>query len=531
MKRIGLLMLPLVIGAAAIMWFRASIQAEIPALAETAPVDSPDDPNEFPTPAVLPEDPEPLIAAPAESDTGTTSVPGIPGRDKTTPPGRPRAGDPSADNPFGVTRSDPASGLSLPDNPLNPNEATVLLTHGFRHAVAKDAAATLKELYPGLSQIEIDAGGKILRVRLPHSQLDAVKKALELLDKPGSGAEQEVKIFILQHADAVPTVALLKELYPESPYSIVPDERTNSLIVRGPKNEAKFIEEIETILMRLDAPGTPRDSSKPGASSNAPTWAKDWPVPRATAGTSGRAGDGRKKAGEVSAFQLQNADANKLASKLRTLFPHDTRHIVPNAATNSISVSSDAANYAEIRNIIAGDDQPTLTGGLATWRQLAEGNGSDQSLETLRRNYRNYNDQAAELAREHQRHSADQAETGRGRGTGILRAAAAPAGGTERSVAGTDSRAAADRRARTDQTADHRPPCERPAESADAVGGRERRAVRFVAADECPVGARPAAAAGKCNFATGLVQDGRPCRECRGERGAFAGHGNGGAVR
>ncbi len=57
------------------------------------------------------------------------------------------------------------------------------------------------------------------------------------------------KVFTFQHAQATEVAEVLKQVYDRGPSKIVPDARTNSVIVTGPE---KQVQEIEALLLKLD---------------------------------------------------------------------------------------------------------------------------------------------------------------------------------------------------------------------------------------------------------------------------------------
>ena len=61
-----------------------------------------------------------------------------------------------------------------------------------------------------------------------------------------------VKVFALQHAQATEVAEVLKQVYDKGPAKIVPDARTNSVIVTGPEAQLR---EIEALLLKLDEGG------------------------------------------------------------------------------------------------------------------------------------------------------------------------------------------------------------------------------------------------------------------------------------
>ncbi len=61
-----------------------------------------------------------------------------------------------------------------------------------------------------------------------------------------------VKVFALQHAQATDVAEILKQVYDQGPSKIVPDARTNSVIVTGPDAQ---VQEIEALLLKLNDAG------------------------------------------------------------------------------------------------------------------------------------------------------------------------------------------------------------------------------------------------------------------------------------
>jgi len=76
-----------------------------------------------------------------------------------------------------------------------------------------------------------------------------------LLEEPvadGKPGEKEIKVFMLKFADASTALQIIERLYQRPLSRMSVDERTNALIVHGEKS---FLNEIETLLLRLDEPG------------------------------------------------------------------------------------------------------------------------------------------------------------------------------------------------------------------------------------------------------------------------------------
>ena len=116
-------------------------------------------------------------------------------------------------------------------------------------------------------QIEVRDGVCALtgRWRNPDDHTRAEKLALEI---PGIKSVQHeplarksleaapaasmVKVFSLQHARAIEAAEVLRLVYDNGPSKIVPDARTNSVIITGPVAQ---LEEIEALLLKLDEGG------------------------------------------------------------------------------------------------------------------------------------------------------------------------------------------------------------------------------------------------------------------------------------
>ncbi len=75
-------------------------------------------------------------------------------------------------------------------------------------------------------------------------------------------ATPNVKVVTLKYAQATEVAEVLKQVYDKGPAKIVPDARTNSVIVTGPETQ---LEEIEALLLKLDegGPATPNARSVP----------------------------------------------------------------------------------------------------------------------------------------------------------------------------------------------------------------------------------------------------------------------------
>ncbi len=112
---------------------------------------------------------------------------------------------------------------------------------------AADAAAK-RGVYCGLGPIH-----ELIKRYEPAHLDDATAKTLTPSPSPGGRGEPEgsasVKVFALQHAQATEVAEILKQVYDQGPSKIVPDVRTNSVIVTGPDAQ---VQEIEALLLKLD---------------------------------------------------------------------------------------------------------------------------------------------------------------------------------------------------------------------------------------------------------------------------------------
>ncbi len=115
---------------------------------------------------------------------------------------------------------------------------------------AADAAAK-RGVYCGLGPIH-----ELIKRYEPAHLDDATAKTLTPSPSPGGRGEPEgsasVKVFALQHAQATEVAEILKQVYDRGPSKIVPDARTNSVIVTGPDAQ---VQEIEALLLKLDDAG------------------------------------------------------------------------------------------------------------------------------------------------------------------------------------------------------------------------------------------------------------------------------------
>src|SRR5262245_45740599 len=99
--------------------------------------------------------------------------------------------------------------------------------------------------------------------------------------EPGDGggqpqnpsAEPHIKVFQLRNAHAVDAERIVNQLFARDVRSVAADERTNSLVVRGPEEQLNIIFAILTRLDEVESRGAPSArAAAPGLPSNARTW-------------------------------------------------------------------------------------------------------------------------------------------------------------------------------------------------------------------------------------------------------------------
>ncbi len=97
----------------------------------------------------------------------------------------------------------------------------------------------------------------------PGTYMDDLMRYQANVARSGSSTEFNSlagsKVFALQHAQASDVAEILKQVYDKGPAKIVPDARTNSVIVTGPDGQLR---EIEALLLKLDESGQGQSGAK-----------------------------------------------------------------------------------------------------------------------------------------------------------------------------------------------------------------------------------------------------------------------------
>lgn len=208
-----------------------------------------------------------------------------------------------------------ASSSSSPTVLVQP-DGTLKLRHGGPEAP-----------FEPIEPAELDAkwlnSTHVLLQTAADTPMEQVRRAMELLKAAGATAitvqparanePSEIKIMQLANNSAGPLAAMLQQLYGGNNTTILADERTNSLIVRGP---SKSLSEIEAIAARLDQPSAAGNSAL--LPSAAPRWSTQPPVATSTASTL-NATSGPATAPPASEYNRHNQRTQQLASQLRQL--------------------------------------------------------------------------------------------------------------------------------------------------------------------------------------------------------------------
>jgi len=107
--------------------------------------------------------------------------------------------------------------------------------------------------------LSLHFAGTLVAPSEPVAAVTAVKKpdashaeGYAPFSRPPQPATKSVKVFALRHAQASDAAEILKQVYDKDPLKIVPDARTNSLIVTALETQ---VLEIEALLMKLDQVG------------------------------------------------------------------------------------------------------------------------------------------------------------------------------------------------------------------------------------------------------------------------------------
>lgn len=208
-----------------------------------------------------------------------------------------------------------------------------------------DFARRVGDLYRDQLKGETNAGpadasfvgddyGSRLIVSASQSHMAKVEKLLETLDQDVTLSDAELKVFKLEYSDAVEVTRIIYQMAQgmarsrafaaragREPFSISPDENSNSLIVFASKTTLKFVEQL---VQTLDQ--EPRRSDR-----------------------------------EVQFYSLLKANAVDVAFKLDTLYADRTGEnsvvIEPDALSNSLTVFARRKDFIEIEETIARLDE------------------------------------------------------------------------------------------------------------------------------------------------------------------------------
>ncbi|MSR57653.1 MAG: hypothetical protein EXS05_08270 [Planctomycetaceae bacterium] len=173
-----------------------------------------------------------------------------------------------------------------------------------------------------------------LMVSAPEESLDTVQKAIEKLDQmAGEEPAAEVKIFPLQHAQAIELRNSLEPLLELLNVRLSADPRTNALIATGSDDA---MQRIEALLLYLDKPG-----AAPGAA----------PADAAVPAEAGAANENAPRTGAKTfkIFEFKHANAAELVDSFQPLLTLFNVTVVADNRTNTLIVagSDDAIQLVE----------------------------------------------------------------------------------------------------------------------------------------------------------------------------------------
>jgi RNA polymerase sigma factor (sigma-70 family) len=161
----------------------------------------------------------------------------------------------------------------------------------------------------------------------------------------------EVRSFTLKYADAAQAGESLKKVVPAGLTAVVPDPRSNRLLVvadaAAMKGVARFIEQVDT----KDAIEPPGVKPKPG-----PMGAPGGGTGTALPG-SGPRWPGGVREPELTVLTLKNAEAQGMEQVLKKVFP--TVQIVAEMRSNTLIIRADAKTLEELKALIAKLDVST----------------------------------------------------------------------------------------------------------------------------------------------------------------------------
>ncbi len=120
----------------------------------------------------------------------------------------------------------------------------------------RDRARTAKLPDPGITISPAANANKIV-VSAPSEHLLVIKDLLQHIDVPSDGEDRNVNLFVLEHANAIETAGVLRQVFPSRGLAtservlVTSDARTNALIVSAPDER---LAEIRGLLDMVDAP-------------------------------------------------------------------------------------------------------------------------------------------------------------------------------------------------------------------------------------------------------------------------------------
>jgi hypothetical protein len=141
-------------------------------------------------------------------------------------------------------------GLSMPELTYTRSAKLILCT--LLSIQTLPAQAQSENTQSKMTQLEVDLATKKLQLGNDHPEIMSMTKILNTLRQvEREKSQQPVTVFKLKNAKPTHAIEKIKLLFPSDAFTIVADERTSSLVVRGGSDEK--MKEIEQLLDALDS--------------------------------------------------------------------------------------------------------------------------------------------------------------------------------------------------------------------------------------------------------------------------------------
>jgi general secretion pathway protein D len=234
--------------------------------------------------------------------------------------------------------------------PVPGTDTYVTRLYRLRYVDAEEAAQLLSKFKSKEGDVSVYAPGQLLIITDTGSQIQRMMRIVEELDVGGAG--QQMWIEPVNHGAAAEMAERINELFEVGQgggsglTKVMADEQTNSLIVVG--NEESYMKLLE-VMKKLD--------SRPGESGRVHVLPLQHAIAEELAQTLQQMLTGQRSAGGRGGGQGQAPPAAAGGGVGGGMFESEVQ-VTPDAATNSLVITSSVRDFAQLRLVVDKLDQP-----------------------------------------------------------------------------------------------------------------------------------------------------------------------------